>query len=129
MNELNFIRKAITHIEEPEDKWLKEVIMIGNKLNDLQRRLSGDPLRSTLDMDPTPSVSDRIGRIIGEGKYSSSEPTGTHLKSYEIARDELALILPELQQVLEKDLPDLRRRLRDAGAPYTPNVIPSLNKQ
>jgi photosystem II stability/assembly factor-like uncharacterized protein len=129
LNELNFIRKAITYIEEPEDKWLKEVISIENKLNAIQRQLSGDPLRSSLDIYATPSLSDRISRIIGEGKYSSAEPTGTHLISYEIAREELALLLPQLQEVLEKELPDLRRRLRDAGAPYTPNVIPSLNMQ
>lgn len=127
--ELNHIRKAITYIEDKEDVWLKEVIMIENKLQDIQRRISGDPLKAQLDMNPSPTLNDRIGRVLYESKYSSSEPTGTHLQSLEIASEELENILPELQSVLEKDLAQLRVKLQKAGAPYTPNVIPSLNKE
>ena len=126
-NELNHVRKAITQMEDQEAKWLKEVIVLENKLKDIQRRLTGDPLKNELDMDPTPTAADRIGRISYEHKYSSAEPTGTHLKSLEIAREELAGIITDLRVVLEKDLPQLRQRLHAAGAPYTPNVIPSLN--
>jgi hypothetical protein len=79
-------------------------------------------------MDPTPSLSDRINRIVNEHKYSSSAPTGTHIASLEIAQAELESLLPELKKVLEVDLANLRSKLFDAGAPYTPNVIPSLNK-
>ncbi len=128
-SELTFIRKAITQMEEQEDAWLKDVILIENKLEIVQRKLSGDPLKSQLDIDATPSVSDRIGRVVYENKYSSSTPTGTHLRSYEIASEELASILPELREILEKDLVQLRIKLQKAGAPYTPNVIPFMNKQ
>jgi len=51
------------------------------------------------------------------------------MKSLEIVQEELALIIPELRDVLEKDLLSLRNKLRDAGAPYTPNIIPSFNKE
>ena len=128
-SELNHIRKAITQIEDKEDVWLKDVIVIETKLKEIQRKLSGDPVKGQLDMNPGPSVADRIGRIVYENKYSSSEPTGTHVQSLEIAQEELSLIMPELREVLEKDLMQLRNKLRDAGAPYTPNIIPSFNGQ
>ena len=129
LNELSHIRKAITQMEETEDVWLVEVISIEKKLKDIQRKLSGDPLQSRLDMDPSPSVSDRVGRIVSENKYSSAEPTGTHVRSLEIAGEQMSSILPQLQEVLEKDLQELRIKLRNAGAPYTPNVIPVWNKE
>lgn len=128
-SELNHIRKAITQMEDLEETWLGEVILIENKLENIQRKLSGDPLKYRLDMDPSPSMSDRIGRILYENKYSSSEPTGTHIRSLEIAQEELTAILPELQEVLKKDLVQLRIKLQKAGAPYTPNVIPIFDRQ
>ena len=126
--ELNHIRKAITFMEQPEDKWLRDVIMIENKLDTLQRELNGDPLMFQLDMDPTPSVSDRINRIMYENKYSSAEPTGTHQQSLKIASEELAVIVADLRQVLEQDFTQLRTKLQQAGAPYTPNAIPTFNE-
>ena len=80
-------------------------------------------------MDPTPSVSDRINRIWGENKYSSSDPTGTHIQSMAIAQEELAVLIPELRSVLETDMMQLRLKLQEAGAPYTPNMIPFFNKE
>lgn len=124
LSELNHIRKAITQMEDNEDIWLKEVIAIENKLKVVQRKLSGDPLHGQLDMNPPPSVSDRISRIMYENKYSSAQPTGTHVQSMEIARRQLAAIIPELREILQNDLVKLRNKLQDAGAPYTPNVLP-----
>ena len=124
LNEMAHVRKAITYMEDQEVNWLKEVIAIESKLKTIQRKIGGDPIKSKLDMDPTPSVAERIGRIQYENKYSSSEPTGTHMQSLEIAREELALVMPELKEVLEVDLVMLRQALQEAGAPYTPNAIP-----
>lgn len=126
-SEMNYIRKAISTLETPEDDWLKDIINIENKLDTLQRKLSGDPLKVQLDMNPSPSVADRIGRVVGENKYSSAEPTGTHQQSLKIAKDELSGIVTSLQEVLDKDLAQLRIRLQKAGAPYTPNTIPVIN--
>jgi hypothetical protein len=128
-SEMSYIRRAIAVMEQPEDSWLKEVINIEQKLDTLQRRLSGDPIKVQLDMNPTPSVADRIGRIVGENKYSSAEPTGTHQQSLKIAKEELSGIVSDLKNVLEKDLNQLRIKLQKAGAPYTPNSIPIFNEQ
>lgn len=126
-SDLSYIRKAIAVMEQPDEKWLRQVISIESKLDTLQRKLSGDPLKVQLDMNPTPSVADRINRIAGENKYSSSEPTGTHQQSLKIAEEDLGVIVSKLQQVLEKDLNELRTQLQQAGAPYTPNAIPVFN--
>ncbi|MGB4846643.1 MAG: glycosyl hydrolase [Saprospiraceae bacterium] len=128
-SEMSYIRRAIAVMEQPEDSWLKEVISIEQKLDTLQRRLSGDPIKVQLDMNPTPSIADRIGRVVGENKYSSAEPTGTHQQSLKIAKEELSGIVSDLKNVLDNDLAQLRIKLQKAGAPYTPNVIPIFNEQ
>jgi len=128
-SEMNFIRRAIAVMEQPDESWLVEVIRIENKLDTLQRKLSGDPIKIQLDMNPTPSVADRIGRVVGENKYSSADPTGTHQQSLNIAREELAGIVNSLKEVLDGDLARLRIKLQKAGAPYTPNTIPVFNGQ
>jgi hypothetical protein len=124
--ELNHIRRAISVMEQPEEKWLDRVIRLENKLDTIQQKLSGDPLKAQLDMDPTPSIADRIGRIQGEYKYSSADPTGTHQQSLRIAQEDLSDLIIQLRAVLEVDFPQLRNDLQKAGAPYTPNAIPSF---
>ena len=125
--EISEIRRTLGKLETPQPMWLKEAISIETKLEELERRVDGDPIQFQLDMDPTPSISARLGKIIGEGKYSSSDPTGTHQASLAIAKEELVPVVNELKVILEKDLPDLRKKLQEAGAPYTPNVIPIFN--
>ena len=129
INELNHIRKAITQMEQPEDIWLKDVINIEKKIKSIQWKLQGDPLKSRLDQDPTPSIADRIGRVNYESRYSSAKPTQTHQHSLAIAEEELTAIIPQVRQVLEQDMAALRTRLQNAGAPYTPNVIPVFGGQ
>jgi hypothetical protein len=124
LSELGEIRKTVAKMETPTENWMTDIMLIENKLKSLNRQLSGDPIKVQLDMNPTPSLSDRLNRIAGEAKYSSSDPTGTHLMSLKIAEEELAPIVGQLAGILQNDLPALRKKLQDAGAPYTPNAIP-----
>jgi hypothetical protein len=124
LSELGQIRKTISKMETPSENWMSDIISIERNLKTLNRQLSGDPIKVQLDMDPTPTLSDRIGRIAGEAKYSSSDPTGTHKMGLQIAEEELAPIVSQLKTILENDLPALRKKLQDAGAPYTPNTVP-----
>jgi hypothetical protein len=127
LSELGEIRKTFAKMESPNESWMTDIMRIENSLKELNRQLSGDPIKVQLDMNPTPSLSDRLNRIAGEAKYSSSDPTGTHQMGLKIAEEELAPIVAQLSVILEKDLPALRKKLQDAGAPYTPNSIPVYN--
>ena len=126
LSELGEIRKTIAKMETPDESWMPDIIKIENSLKALNRQLSGDPLKVQLDMDPSPSLTDRLNKIAGEGKYSSADPTGSHMMSLKIAEEELAPIVTQLSVILEKDMPALRLRLQQAGAPYTPNVVPTF---
>ncbi len=122
--EISQIRNTIAKMETIDDAWYTEVNQIDQHLKKLSRTMSGDPLRVQLDMDPVPTLESRLGKIGGEGKYSSSDPTGTHQQNLKWVEEDLKLVVNELKEILEKDLPALRFKLQQAGAPYTPNVIP-----
>ncbi|HJW28656.1 MAG TPA: hypothetical protein VJ508_05320, partial [Saprospiraceae bacterium] len=118
LGELGQMRNAISKLESTDASWLNEVKRIETDLKNLDRQLNGDPIKAQLDMDPTPSISDRLGRMVGEDKYSSSDPTGTHMTDLQIVDEELKPIVSKLKDILEKDLPALRARLQKAGAVY-----------
>ncbi len=126
LTELTYMRKAVTQMDVPEESLLVDINAVESKLKAMQRQLSGDPIKAQLDMDPTPSVADRIGRVLGESKYSSSQPTATHMMSLSIAQDELSSIIGNLQEVTEKDMVSLRAKMQKAGSPYIPNMLPAF---
>ena len=128
LGELGLMRKAITTMEQPEEAWLPEVLMLEDSLKAIQRILSGDPLLTQLDMNPTPTVSDRISRVLYESKYSSAEPTTTHMMSLQIAQEQLNQVVPRVTQLVDVDFRAFRTKLQEAGAPYIPNMLPAFKK-
>jgi hypothetical protein len=57
---------------------------------------------------------------------STSGPTGTHRKQYEIAGQEFDAALVELNKLLGTDIPAMLGRFDALGAPWTPGrAIPN----
>ena len=125
-NELKHIRKAITRIEQPNADYMTQVHDIENQLREISKKLNGDPLASTLDIDLPPSVAQRVGFIMYEQKYSTSEPTTTHRQSLAIAEEEFRPLLGQLNTLVSNNMAVLREDLKKAGAPYTPGILPEL---
>ena len=63
---------------------------------------------------------DRIEIIIGGHWSTTSAPTGSHRKNYEIAAAEFEAALKNLHPLLDRDLPALHETLEAAGAPWAP---------
>jgi hypothetical protein len=119
-NKMNHMKVAIERVESP----MKDMTLLADeieaKIRDLSRSLNGDPLKTKLDIDQPPTPATRVGWIVYEQKYSTSQPTGTHKMSLAIAREEFAPILTQLQTLAEKDIKELEMMLEKADAPYTP---------
>ena len=125
-DELRHIRKAISRMEVPSEDLMADVMSIEAKMRDIRLKLNGDPVANRLDIDTPPSVANRVGMTSYEQKYSTSTPTGTHQRNIEIAEEEFEPLLEMVRGVIETDLENLRDKLRDAGAPYTPGTLPKL---
>ncbi len=63
---------------------------------------------------------ERIETIIGGHWATTSAPTGSHRKNYEIAAAEFETALKNLHPLLDHDLPALHESLEAAGAPGPP---------
>ena len=95
------------------------------RLKDLQTALSGDRLLAKVQEPVPASIVDRVQGVVHGHWSSTSAPTGTHVRSYEIAAQEFAPVLEKLRTLVETDLKDLEAKAETAGAPWTPGRVPS----
>ena len=119
-NKMRHIKEAIKMVEEPVDGLMNDYYALKLKIDDVSRDLSGDGIKTKLDIDQPPSPATRLGWISYEQKYTTSSPTGTHRMSLAIAKEEFEPILDRIKELATKDLEALEQKLEDSNAPYTP---------
>ncbi len=119
-NKMRHIKEAINQVEQPIDELLEEYYAANQKMAEIRIVLSENNIKSRLDIDQIPSPSTRVGWIEYEQKYSTSSPTGTHIMSLAIAKEEFEPILNLIKELATKDIDSLEQKLEDADAPYTP---------
>ena len=87
---------------------------------DLRDKLTGNREREMMSEPGIVSVSQRL-YVAGWGDRTQAfGPTDHQRENFEIAQDDYAEIRKALQQMFHVDLPDLQRRLDEAGVPWTP---------
>ena len=99
---------------------LRDVRSLEVKLIDLREVFSGDPTRGIRNEPAMTGLLGRISTIIAGHWTTTSAPTGSHRKNYEIAAAELGEALVKVRPLLETDLPALHQKLEEAGAPWAP---------
>src|SRR5271166_92053 len=90
------------------------------KLLDLREQFNGDPTKSRRNEPAQVGLINRIETIIGGHWSTTSAPTGSHRKNFEIAGAEFEEALKNLHPLLDRDLPALHETLEAAGAPWAP---------
>lgn len=118
---IRFLEEAVLKAEIPQEALYTDLIELKLKVTDLGYDLNGDPIASQLDMDMEPSVSDRLGMVMGEQLNTTSKPTETHIKGLEIALKQLKPLEEALKALIADDLTRIEKVLDENGAPYTPN--------
>ena len=89
-------------------------------LDGLSLRIQGDPIRGSLNESSAPTISGRVGGVIGGHWSTRQNPTLTHRRNVEIAQREFAALERELADLRDRGLVELEEALVDAGAPWTP---------
>ncbi|WP_223550713.1 glycosyl hydrolase [Aestuariivivens sp. NBU2969] len=125
-NKLKYIKEAIKLSELPIENMTKRVMEFEKNLEEYHVQLNGDPLKVRLDMGQPLPPSSRVGKIINEQKYSTASPTKTHLESFTIAKSQFSPIKESVQKLYEKDIKEIEKALKVAGAPYTPGRLTHL---
>ena len=126
---LPLLRRALDDAPAASRAWKDSLRAIEVKYNDLVRRLRGDRTLSSRNEGVPPAIVDRVEGIVTDQWLSTSAPTGTHRRSYEIAAEEFAPLLAEVRLLVERDLRSLETALEIAGGPWTPGRIPEWKQR
>ncbi|RNC84596.1 MAG: glycosyl hydrolase [Balneola sp.] len=96
-------------------------------LDEIQVVLFGDGIKRRLEIDQTPSLSNRINIAIGSGLNSLSDPTETSKMVKQIAETQLGPVIDSLKEMLEYKIPAIDAELTRLNAPWTPGRIIDLD--
>lgn len=97
---------------------------VESQMKEIERALNGDKtVRSRNEAFP-PSITERVNNIVDDQWFSTSAPTQTQMKAYDIAGEEFAPQLAKLRTLVDVDLKRLEESMESAGAPWTPGRIP-----
>jgi photosystem II stability/assembly factor-like uncharacterized protein len=102
-----------------------EARRIERELRALEVVLDGDAAVARRQ-DPTPpALVDRSSYIVYVHWSSTSAPTTTSRRQYELASGELSGVVAKLRQLVDGDLAALEAKLDGVGAPWTPGRVPT----
>jgi len=126
---LALIRRALLDTPGVGDKLLDDAAALDKRTNEILRSLRGDNALSARNINLPPSISERVGGIVGAQRLSTSRPTQTQMNQYNAAAQDFEQTLAQLRQLIEGDLARLEKQMEAAGAPWTPGRIPEWRDQ
>jgi hypothetical protein len=100
-----------------------ETAKLLDRLREIGISLNGDSEIARLNEPTPPSLSDRVERLVDGSWSSTSAPTGTQRRAYEIVSTSLTQAIADLKGALES-LEALGKKAEAAGAPWTPGRLP-----
>ena len=118
------VAKAIDSSAAPDTALADEARRIRRALEALEVRLDGDAAIAKRNDPVPPALVDRSTYIVYAHWSSTSTPTGTSRRQYELASAELGEVVSALRQLVASDLGALEARLDAVGAPWTPGRVP-----
>ena len=122
---IDHLKQAILDTPDVDEAKDGEVREIDAALADLRRELLGDRTRGRRFEPTPPSIVDRVQQVVYGHWASTSAPTDTHRRNYEIAAEAFGDWLPRFRTLVEERLQPLEAALEAAGAPWTPGRIPT----
>ncbi len=88
-------------------------------LLDLREALDGSRTRISRQEPDLPGIAGRVNQIVRGHWNGMHGPTETHREQYRIAADAFGALYPDLQRLIETELPQLEAGLEAAGVPWT----------
>jgi len=117
---LRYMRAALLQAPRADAALFGRMDELERSLDGLSLRIQGDPIRGSLNESSAPTISNRIGNVIGGHWSTRQNPTQTHRRNIEIARRDFSLLERELADLMDQRLMELEDALVSAGAPWTP---------
>jgi photosystem II stability/assembly factor-like uncharacterized protein len=124
---LDHLKKAVADTPRADASLHQDLLGLQERLHDLLVELRGDRVVASRNEPVPDGIVARVNQVVNAWG-STSEPTATHRRNYDIAAAQLASFLPQLER-FAADLAGLERRAEELGAPWTPGRLPSWRPQ
>lgn len=121
---IQILKTAIKQTKDAPQSLIDEANRIESENIAIYRKLVDDEVISSRNEPVYPSISARIGEVVGGLWSSTSAPTETYKQNYTIAADEFKPVLANLRQLVEIDVKNIQNELDRLNAPWTPGRVP-----
>ena len=125
VNKVTYFKKAVFESAKVPADTYNKILAVGSKLEELNKKFIGDNLRSKYEGGTPTALRERVELITSSLWSTTSAPTTTFIKSYEIAVSSFGEILNSLKSAGE-EVEAIEKILKENGAPYTPGRFPNL---
>ncbi|MDP3150561.1 MAG: glycosyl hydrolase [Ignavibacteria bacterium] len=125
VNKLSYFKKAVFEAPKVPTDTYNKILAVSLKLDELNKKFSGDNLRSKYEGGTPTALRERVELITSSLWSTTSAPTTTFVKSYEMAANSFGEILKSLTTAGE-EVEAIEKILKENGAPYTPGRFPNL---
>ena len=120
LGQVEIIKRVIDQTPTLPLKLRQDARSLEIRLVDLRERFTGDPTRSRRNEPASVGLIERIENVVDGHWTTTSAPTNSQRKNYDIAAAEFEDALKALHPLLDHDLPALHETLEAAGAPWSP---------
>jgi hypothetical protein len=127
VKKIPYFKKVVLDAADVPGEAFEKVIQIEKKLDELNRSLNGDPLRSQFEGTAPTSIHDRVNMITDYLWTTRSGPTTTFIQAYDIAADQFGKELSFLREI-DSEIREFENSLEDHQAQFTPGRIPDWEK-
>jgi hypothetical protein len=127
VDKLSYLKKAVIEGADVSEDAYNKIVTEELNLNELNRQLNGDRLRSRYEGASPSSVKDRVDLITGALWTTTAAPTTTFTNSYDDAAGKFDDVLAYLKSI-DNEIKQIEQILEEQGAPYTPGRFPEWRK-
>ena len=114
---LKGLKKAVSKTPVSPASFANDLFRVEKDMTALMRKAEGSPAREEIGERNPPTIQNHM-RAAYRGLSTTYGPTPLHRKSLAIAKEMLEELRPEIERISKTVLPDLSKRLKQAGAPY-----------
>ncbi|AUP77437.1 VPS10 domain-containing protein [Flavivirga eckloniae] len=111
------MKRAADKAINPSNTLVSKINSTRLKLLNLDKQLSGDKTKDEIGekFNPTPKDGETIGLFVAKTTYG---PTATHIAAINRAKSQLKQIKSKLNSIIQDDLSQIEKDLKNAGAPW-----------
>jgi hypothetical protein len=125
---LSTMMQAVHQTPAASPELKADIYRLSLKVDEILFAFNGEtPKASREEIPPSPvSINERLSNLTYAFYRTTSAPTSTQRRSYDIINDEFPALHAQLKQITEVDLPAIETEMEKAGVPYTSGRLPGL---